>query len=372
LLYLHEIMKNRGDHTFWTRATISFVVPLLVAVSACRLEDNKLQVKIYPENGATNVPVNTVIEIQYPNELGIRQDQMKAELFSIRQCTIDHFSYLTKQNTSGTEKSSEKTNTDESKKDDAEKNTSDDEKFPKVNFFYANNYDAEKKIIFNYLVIDPEERSSALMPSEEVPTTYCVRVKKLKNKDGVTIPQKEISFTTEETPSLDFSSKINPEFYGKRLAITQPDASSGIDERDFILVYFRDQSVGPAQLKGKIKLCLKSTNISSTSGACKEYGEETPSDIYMIEGLQNEEGLVHANYNLFAISPRIELANEQQFKLVLDKDLNPAVEVRIGTSQALIDVDEDTTLSWHQEYTAINGRNKYTPHHRFFYIGTAE
>ncbi|MEZ4846701.1 MAG: hypothetical protein R2877_07140 [Bdellovibrionota bacterium] len=83
------------------------------ALSSCKLEDNKLQAKIYPENGATNVPVNTVIEIQYAKELGLKDDQMKKGLFSIHECEVNSFDYLTPKQPQTSQPSTDTTKTTE-------------------------------------------------------------------------------------------------------------------------------------------------------------------------------------------------------------------------------------------------------------------
>lgn len=65
-----------------------------IALTHCRLEDKSGKAQIFPENGATKVPVNAVVEVQYPAELGIKDEQMKYGLFAIRECESDTFAYL--------------------------------------------------------------------------------------------------------------------------------------------------------------------------------------------------------------------------------------------------------------------------------------
>lgn len=380
-------MQNSGFHTFWTKAIFSLVAPFLLIASACRLEESKSGVKIYPENRATNVPVNTVIEIQYPSELGVTEDQIKPELFSIHECNVTNFDYLSPQKPADPTAEPAKTDTnadgtkDETKKTEPEKSSSPRAKYlAKVNFYYAKSYDAEKKIVFAYLVIDPASNSSPLKTAgvddagTETPTTYCVRAKKMKNKDGTVIPKTETYFTTEDTASLEFSSKIQPEFFGNRLAVTMKNEATGQDLKDFILVNFRGQSVRPNDLKTKITVCLQGEETSTNTEACKKFGDKVPVDIYMIEGLLNEDGLVRSNYSLFAIAPRIQLSEGQKLKIVVNKDINQSEEANVGTDETTIDVDADTTLNWHSAYREevkdSSGKSPYTPHHRFFYIGS--
>jgi|JI10StandDraft_1071094.scaffolds.fasta_scaffold225128_2 hypothetical protein len=380
-------MQNSGFHTFWTKAIFSLVVPFLLLTSACRLEEGKSGVKIYPENGATNVPVNTVIEIQFPSELGLTKDEMKAELFSVHECRVTAFDYLAPQKPAEptapatTENANADGTKDEAKKTEPEKSSAAGTKYlSKVNFFYANSEDKEKKIIFNYLLIDPASNASPLKPGdvneagEQAPTTYCVRVKKMKNKEGVVIPKTEISFTTEETASLEFSSKIQPEFFGNRLAVTMKSEVTGKDLKDFILINFRGQSVRPNDLKTKVTLCLQTEQESTNTDACKKFGEKVSADIYMLDGLVNEDGLVRSNYSLFAIAPRVKIVAGQKFKVVVNKDINQSEEANIGTDEAIVDVDEEPALNWHSAYREevkdSSGKSPYTPHHQFFYIGS--
>lgn len=375
-------MQKICTHTFWSNALAGLLLIFLFFFASCRLEDSKLQVKVYPENGSTNVPVNTVIEIQYAYDLGVSVDQMKDELFTVHECEVNFFNYLMPQQNTPTQTNTDKTqSTENTKKNDSEKekkestdpeqSTKDGVKYlSKVNFFYEKNYDKEKRIIFNYLIPDVTGVSSPLKPA----TTYCVSVRKLKNPKNEVIPQKEISFTTEESPSFDFSSKINPEFHGEHLSIGLKNEVTGENQQDFILIYFRNQKVRPSELRSKIKLCAKS-ETSSTTTACKDFGTEVPSNIYLLEGLKNMDGLVLSNYNLFAITPRVKnLQSGQEFKIVIDLDLNKSEETNLGTVEHSFTTDSESSLNWHSEYMdQIKDSNGsvYTPQHRFFYIGSS-
>jgi hypothetical protein len=344
-------------------------------ISSCRLEDNKLQATIYPENDATNVAVNTVIEIQYPKELGLQDDQMKSSLFSIHECEIHSFDYLMpkqKQNTTPAtdpEKTETTASTEPTKnKSDEDQSANSETKFKsEVKFFHMHRQDSTQTI-FNYLVINANDQETPLKPA----TTYCVKTNKIKNERGETIGPKEISFTTEETPSITFDTKINPEFFGKRLAPSIKD-KSGQWHRDYVLVYFRNQAINPFQLKSQIKMCLSSEEMVSSSDACKDFGKEIAFDIFLVEGLQNEDRNMYAYYNLYAITPRVQLS-PGQIKVAINLDVDKEAEANIGTHFEIIEIDSDPTPEWRNEYNnEIKGENSKpvaSPNHRFFYVGS--
>lgn len=348
---------------------------VILTISSCKFEDNKLQATIYPENGARNVAVNTVIEIQYPKELGLQDDQMKSSLFSIHECEVHSFDYLLpkqKQTTNPTTDPA-KTETTAStepteNKSDGEQSTNTETKFKsEVKFFHMHRQDSTQTI-FNYLVINANDQETPLKPA----TTYCVKTNKIKNTKGETIGPKEITFTTEETPSITFDSKINPEVFGKRLALSYKDQSKQW-QRDYVLIYFRNQAVNPFQLKSQIKMCMSSEETVSSTDECKDFGKEIPFDIYLVEGLQNEDRNMYAYYNLYAVTPRVELS-PGQVKVVINLDVDKEAEANIGTHQEIIEIDTDPTLGWRSEYNnEIKGENSKpvaSPNHRFFYVGS--
>jgi hypothetical protein len=348
--------------------------------SSCKLEDNKLQATIYPENGSTNVSVSTIIEVQYPKELGLKDEQMKSGLFSVHECTVNSFDYMMPQKKQTTHPAtdpaaapSEETSASNDPNTSTENKSSNAEtKFKsQIKFFHMHRQDASKTI-FNYLVISPDGGETPLKPG----TTYCVQTKKIKNEKGETIGPKEISFTTEDTPSMTFDSKINPEIFGKRLAMTSKDEATNQYLRDFILVNFRNQAVNPTLIKSQIKLCLASEQMVSSSDECKDFGKEIASDIYLIEGLQGqgENKEIYANYSLFAVAPRVMLKESDQIKIVVNLDVDKDGEANVGRREEILEVDNDSTLSWYHEYMneiiGENGKPIASPNNRFFYIGS--
>jgi len=372
-------MKTKGYHTQISKVLWGLGLPFLLTISACKLEETSLKAKIYPENGKRDVPVNTVIEVQFSNELGLTQNDIKPDLFSIHECEVNDFGFLLPQQAKAqTEaKPAENTNTDPNATDEDKQKNNEPAKsenegtklLSKVNFYYASNFDKEKKIIFVYLAIDPDGNSTPLKPN----TTYCVQVKKMKNAKKEKIAMAESHFTTEDSASFDFSSKIYPEFHGDRLAVGVKKESTGEAMEDFILIHSRNENIKPGLLRSKIKLCLKSENVATTE-ACKNFGEEVPSNIYMLEGLKNVDDLVLGRYNVYAVSPRIKnLVAGQEFKIVIDLDLDKNEEANTGTVEHLFTTDDEASLNWHTEYLdQIKDANGpvYTPHHRFFFIGS--
>ena len=172
---------------------------------------------------------------------------------------------------------------------------------------------------------------------------------------------------------MTFDTKINPEIFGNRLAPSFKDEKNQW-QRDYIMVLFRGQSVNPTKIKSGITLCLESDQAVASTDACKEFGKEIASDIYLVEGLQNQDNNMYAYYNLYAITSRVQLNPNERIKIVVNLDVDKEGEANVGKSEQIFDVDGDSSLDWRNQYNnEIKGENNNSiasPNHRFFYVGS--
>lgn len=365
-------MQKCGFHTFKHWGFLALFASVSLLSSCDKLKDNSPHASIFPSNGSNGVPVNAIVEIHYPAELELSIDQMKKSVFSIHECENDTFAYFNPQNMKDPtkpESPTEKTNTEQPKEDE-KKEASDKpvEQSPQqqtkykssIKFFHTAITD-ESKRIFNYLVIDPEGRESPLKPA----TTYCVLTKELKNAKGEKIRQKEISFTTEDSAVFAFDSQVSAEFLGNRMAPTLKD-KEGKFHRDYVLLNFRNQAVDPSELRKQIKVCMETTTPDTASSACKGYGKEVASDVFLIEGFQqNTDGVTTSSYNLYGVSPRLILKAGERYKVVLDLDIDKNQDSIVGSDEAEFEIDSSSELNWKQVYQNDvmdeDGKSRYSP-----------
>ncbi len=369
-------MKTRVFHFF---STLMLGLTLLAFSHCSRLTNQGPHAEIYPRDGSMNVPVNTVIEVQYSSEFGLKESDMKESLFSINECTSNTFKYFTdaaKPKTpvdpASTEKKSDKTETEDSK-DSNNDSVAEPTKGDKVNFYFRTLTDAGSKIIFNFLVVDPGEKSSPLKPN----TTYCVEAKNIKNEKGELIKSKTVSFTTENEANFEFDSKIDPEFFGNEIAASILDDKGSLTKRDYVLVYFRNQSVRPQDLKKRITLCKETpdqTTISSQS--CGDFnGKPVASDISLIENLKNDANKnISSSYNLYAVTAHEIMKPGEKYKIILNMDMGSENDTNVGFSPFEFDVvDNLETLNWDHAYnTEIKDGSEQsiaTPTKSLFYVG---
>ena len=370
-------MRVTRFNTFGRWTFLGLFLPFF-ALSSCeklkdQIADAGPHATVYPSNGATNVPVNTIIEIQYPPEFGLKIDQMKKSNFSVQECENDTFAYLNPQNNQGDPSQPAKTETTtastdtkttdpttgtETKKESTSTPAPENNKYiATVKFFHTSSTDKTNRI-FNYLVIDPENRETPLKSA----TTYCVKTLDLKNEKGEKIVKKEISFTTEESPAFAFDSKISVEFLGSRMAPTVKNKKGVFNDRDYVLMNFRSQYIRPSQLKDKIKVCKQEADgIVAATEPCKDFGKEVPSDVFMIEGFQATDGKnLLSEYNLFAVSPRVVLNPEDKFRIYVDIDLDKSEDGNVGLDWHDFEVDNDPTVNWINVYKndAVDGDGK--------------
>lgn len=374
LLYIRNIMKKRVFHSFTTLA----LGLTLLAFSSCRLDDKGPHAEIYPQDGSTNVPVNTVIEVQYLSEFGLKESDMKESLFSINECTSNTFKYFTDAakakapaDPASTEKKSDKTETDS--KDSNNDSVAEPTKGDKVNFYFRTLTDAGSQIIFNFLVVDPAEKSTPLKPN----TTYCVEAKNIKNEKGELIKSKTVSFTTENEANFEFDSKIDPEFFGNEIAASILDDKGSLTKRDYVLVYFRNQSVRPQDLKKRITLCKETPDQTTiTSQSCGDFnGKPVASDISLIENLKNDANKnIPSSYNLYAVTAHEIMKAGEKYKIILNMDMGSENDTNVGFSPFEFDVvDNLETLNWDHAYnTEIKDGSEQsiaTPTKSLFYVG---
>lgn len=377
-------MENRGKSTFKALLSMGLLLPALLGLTNCRLTETGPHANIYPEDGSTDVPVNAVIEVQFPADLKLDEKQMNKNIFSVRECTVSAFDYLdpTKNAKEQTQTAAPTATPDPTKKtDQAATSTTPDKKEAAVNnqdkkygatikVIHEHGTDSSKTI-FNYLIINPENRDSPL----DFGKTYCVHVAELVNADGVKIKQHEISFTTIESPNFAFDTDTNVEFLGNRLAPTIK-GKDGKFKRDYMVLNFRDQFIRPDQIKQKMKVCLADEKSMSTSDACKDFGKEVQFDIFLVEDLKGTPNgtstpLIRSKYGLFAVSPHLILTVGQKFKIVVDVDLTKNDVSSIGTRDETYIVDEDPTLnidSALQDITDSDG--KPVSHVHYIQIGS--
>lgn len=375
-------MKKHGNHTWKSLILAGLLLPSMLVLTHCKLTDDSPKAVVMPENNATEVPVNAVIEIQYPKDLGVSEGQMKKSLFSIRECEKSTFSYF---NPAPAEPAAAPAKSDATTTSDANKNTTasstpedktqtaatDSQTKYKADIKFFHSYTKDKDgNIFNYLVVNPENRASPFKAN----TSYCVTTRKVKNDKGEMIGQNETSFTTEESESFTFDTRVNVAFAGNRLAASVKN-KDGTWDRDYVLVNFLGQGINPNQLQNKVKTCL-SDPVGSTTEACKNFGKDVTADVFLVEGLKKDAdtGITTSSYNLYAVSPHAKLEKDQKYKIVVYLDLEKTEDVNMGSEETEVDVDDSTDLNWINAYKndVVDEDNKpaYSPIAQLFFISS--
>lgn len=365
-----------------------------VQFAHCRLTDDSAKPDIFPTDGSSKVPVNAVIEIQYPKELGATEKDMKRELFSVQQCELSTFSYLDptrrKSPTATTQNNTASNNsTSGSQQKDANGNpipdTSNDvgaESTKKIgsplNFYPRVVTDKSTGMVFNYLVMDPGSESTPLKPK----ATYCVTAREIKLANGMKIGQKDISFTTEDSPSVTFDNQFDESFPSTTVVPTKKDADNKFAQRDYVLLYLDGHPKKPADLRSHVRLCkIISNEAAKTQGQyystddCNGVnGVFVDSDIDILEPLETVDGHTLARYNLYAITTHTEeMKAGDRFRLILNYDMGTNQDTQTGEKEYDFDVVDQDFYGWQKAYGEMTdvstGRKIATNTQQMFYVG---
>lgn len=333
----------------------------------CRLTEDSPKAEIYPQNGSTNVPVNTVIEVHYPKELGLTEKDMKQELFSVQECKQNTFSYLDptrKKNPleANAKKEGDATGT---KKDENGNTVPDDsnnvgaESAQKIgnplHFYLRTVTDSKTGRVFNYLVIDPGTENSPLKPG----ATYCVTAKEITNVDGVKIGEKEISFTTKKSIDFSFDNQVDITFPGNTVSPSLQEEGK-FKQQDFAILYLDGSPKRPADLRSHLRLCkLLSTEDASkpqvfSSDDCNgENGTYQPSDVRLVESMESINGYTLAKYNVYAVTANIEMKAGEKYRIIVNRDMGKNQGQAAGEDNFDFDVVDQDHFGWWKAYTEL-------------------
>ena len=367
--------------------TLFYLCVVLLPFTHCKVDDinplkqsSGLSPVLIPASGAKNVPVNAMIEIQYPHELELAENQISENQFQIHECESNAFSYFDTAATPNdpktpatetekkeeTDKTTDKTSTQNPSTDLSQENQ---EKYKLIKqisfkFFKAK---SQANDLFAYLIVTPSEEPSPLKSE----TTYCVFTTELKNSKGVKIKALTQEFTTEKSKSFSFSSTLEPEWAGKVIA---PDikatASNDTTKKrskkstqDYILIHFPGTHIKPAELKKNIHVCMETTvdkQENTETSECRDYGRKVPFEIQQIEAMSSRgpAQTILADYSLFAITPKEKPKDQKNYKIVLNQSANDDKESGSDKNEYEFMVNFDlTSPTWFEEYYSLTNSN---------------
>ena len=368
---------------------------ILMSLTHCRLTtDNSQSGNIYPPDGSTEVPVNAIIEVQYPKEFGLTDADMKHDLFAIHECQVQTFDYFNKDktqttnptttpsttnttnsNTSGTTSntSSTGTNSQTNSTTPNQDTTTNKTIGANINFYVQSVLDPASKIVFNYLLVNPGDQDTPLKPA----TTYCVDAKKIKNQKGVEIGASSVTFTTEDSDSFGFDTKVNGTFFGKDLVPSVTDKTTGRTRKDYLLLYLSGTPVKPELLKNKIRICKATANQATYDTAtCNGFnGQPVTTDVYLLESLVNShDQMSTSHYNLYAVTPHDPMVVGDQYKAIFDTNLDENADTNSGVIEQNFDVIDSNQMSWvsafQDQIKDEAEKSVYSKFSQFFYIGS--
>ncbi|MCB1197244.1 MAG: hypothetical protein KDK51_02655 [Deltaproteobacteria bacterium] len=275
------------------------------------------KVKIYPSEGSTEVPVNTIVAIYIKPSANVQADDIKSDFFAMTTCQ------------EADPLAQKQESTDNKNNQDDKKETKQSSPFTstKVEFYTQ---------ILEYTPESQTQQSSAGNPSEgtgllaylvpksttdsDTPlqpgTRYCISSKPFKNKNKEVIAGMTASFTTEEIPGFLYNEDAE-------INITQDEIAAS---NDYIVLDFGDKSIEPNTLKKSITLCQKDTT-QDNQGPCEYYGKKVGFEMFMFENLirSDDQDYNSMQSNLFSITPTGQDPSTEEYRIVID--------ITLGTSK---------------------------------------
>lgn len=324
----------------------------LLVLGGCLPEET---VTIYPSNGSGNVPVNAMVTVYIKASANVTAKDIRSNFFQMSTC----------EKTNSTESSSTSSDSTEQKDEKKEEEKKTTTTGTKVNFYteiveHAEAIEegpegAKQTGLLIYLIPEALANSdTALHPD----TTYCVKSRPFKNKDGKKIAGAETKFTTESVASVLFSEQIDIDIKQNKVA----------SNSDYIVLHFEEDAVDPGELKTNTTLCQQNAKQDS-DGPCEYYGKKVEYELFMFEDLIRPEEDKHHTFeaNLFTITPRGEDAFVEEFKIVINPSIGSAEEPDVGNIEKTIRVDENKHGAEHLE--AVTQAGQTDTYYQSFRIG---
>ncbi len=260
-------MKIGKKHLRTSILRLLIFMGLVGLASACK----KSNVRVYPESGSSDVPVNSAIMLIYDGHDYIDEKFIKKENYKLTDCT--HTASPSENSQSSKNEDSEKEGEEEkpTEQQDSSEEIVEFEILPVIHgqaFDRTLDGDQKEKIRPTAVILVPKVDETKTTPLE-IETRYCVAYDTIETKDE-TFRGKKISFTTEEETDFEFSTTATP-VWGHYRELEHEGENSRLSSEDAIVLKF-DRPIFPGDLEDQTLACKKPLETPQAETGCGEYG----------------------------------------------------------------------------------------------------